>query len=111
MLKVLANGEDVSSEHAAKVVEEGVTGLEHVEIVSKKCAADNEVAYDKFLNQLTGDNPPSKCKDEEPKICAYNHCYSCASQWKQFQAENTSSRNIIVTTSPHHDCRIINYIS
>ena len=97
--------EDVSSEHAAKVVEEGVTGLEHVETVSKKRAAANEVAYDMFLNQLTGDNPPSKCKDEEHKIFAYNHCCSYASQWKQFQAENTSSRNIIVTTSPHHDFR------
>ena len=97
--------EDVSSENAAKVVEAGVTGLEHVETVSKKRAEANEVAYDMFLNQLTENNPPSKCKDEEQQVCAYGQCYGYESQWKQFQCENTSTTDKILTTSPHHDCR------
>lgn len=86
--------QDVSSEHAAKVVEAGVVGLEHVETVSEKRAAANETAYDMSLTQLTGQNPPSLRQDAEHHISACNHCYSFSSRWRQFQAQNTSISGI-----------------
>ena len=48
--------EEFKSEHAAKMVDDGVTGLEHVEANSTRSAAANDKEPDINVNQLTGNN-------------------------------------------------------
>lgn len=88
--------QDVTSESVAEMVEAGVVGVEYVEIDREKRPATNDAAYDMFFNQSTKSDIPNKCRDEENKIGAHNHCCTYSRWWDQLQVESSLHHTLSV---------------